>query len=218
MDSVDGIINILIMSLNEIVVNARKASEENVPLAKDLQVGVMPEDSKNEGLKKALFDSINMIRDSQALPLYGYIYHNLLVKLIVEQKELRKAIIEIIDENPSVFKRSLSKERLEQFRKTDASSDPMSACYVSSNFPVTLMLAYKYADSLEKALLASANAGGENVNRNALLGGIMGASTGMTKEIERLLDGLVVKKDLVKEVEMFSNLENKADGRIKREL
>ena len=220
-DSVDGIINILIMSLNEIVVNARKASEENVPLAKDLQVGVMPEDSKNEGLKKALFDSINMIRDSQALPLYGYIYHNLLVKLIVEQKELRKAIVEIIDENPTVFKmglRGLSKERLEEFRKTDASADPMSACYVSSNFPVTLMLAYKYADSLEKALLASANAGGENVNRNALLGGIMGASTGMTKEVEKLLDGLVMKKDLVKEVETFSNLENKAQERIKREL
>jgi len=220
-DSVDGIINILIVSLNEMVVSAQKASKENLPLSKDLQVGVMPEDNKNEALKKNLFDSINMIRESQQLPFYGYIYHNLLVKLIVEQKELRKAIVEIIDENPSVFKmglRGLSKERLEEFRKSDSSADPMSACYVSSNFPVTLMLAYKYADSLEKALLASANAGGENVNRNALLGGIMGASTGMTKEVERLLDGLVMKNDLIKEVEMFSNIQTPSEEKMKSEL
>jgi len=220
-DSVDGIINILIVSLNEMVVSAQKASKENLPLSKDLQVGVMPEDDKNEALKKNLFDSINMIRESQQLPFYGYIYHNLLVKLIVEQKELRKAIVEIIDENPSVFKmglRGLSKERLEEFRKSDSSADPMSACYVSSNFPVTLMLAYKYADSLEKALLASANAGGENVNRNALLGGIMGASTGMTKEVERLLDGLVMKNDLIKEVEMFSNIKIPSEEKMKNEL
>jgi len=220
-DSVDGIINILIVSLNEMVVSAQKASKENLPLSKDLQVGVMPEDDKNEALKKNLFDSINMIRESQQLPFYGYIYHNLLVKLIVEQKELRKAIVEIIDENPSVFKmglRGLSKERLEEFRKSDSSADPMSACYVSSNFPVTLMLAYKYADSLEKALLASANAGGENVNRNALLGGIMGASTGMTKEVERLLDGLVMKNDLIKEVEMFSNIQIPSEEKMKNEL
>jgi len=215
-DSVDGIINILIVSLNEMVVSAQKASKENVPLSKDLQVGVMPEDNENEALKKNLYDSINMIRESQQLPLYGYIYHNLLVKLIVEQKELRKAILEIIDENQGL--RGLSKQRLEEFRKSDSSADPMSACYVSSNFPVTLMLAYKYADSLEKALLASANAGGENVNRNALLGGIMGASTGMTKEVERLLDGLVMKEDLIKEVEMFSNIQTPAEEKIKSEL
>ena len=84
----------------------------------------------------------------------------------------------------------------------------MSACYVSSNFPVMLMFAYKYADSLEKALLASANAGGENVNRNSLLGGIMGASTGMNEEIERLLDGLAMKDEIIKEVEGFSKIQN----------
>ena len=41
------------------------------------------------------------------------------------------------------------------------------------------ILYYKYADSPERAVLASANAGGENVNRNALLGAIMGAGHGM---------------------------------------
>merc|ERR1711994_813312 len=219
-DSVDGIINVLIFSLNEMVVNARKLDDINKMKKIDIKIDMTCKEKKNDAFKKAVFDSINMIRKSGQLPLYGYVYHNLLAKLIWEQKDLRKAILEIIDENPSMFSRgmyNLSKKDLEKFRLTDASSDPMSACYVSSNFPVMLMLAYKYADSLEKALLASANAGGENVNRNALLGGIMGASKGMSEEVERLLDVLVMKKDLVKEVEMFSKIE-KPTERTKSEL
>jgi hypothetical protein len=210
-DSVDGIINVLVLSLNEMVVNARKMYNVDESMTIDVKFGVNTNERKNESFKKAIFDSINMIRKSEQLPLYGYIYHNLLVKIIWEQKDLRKAILEIIDEHPTVFKRganSLSKKHLEDFRLTDASSDPMSACYVSSNFPVMLMFAYKYAGSLEKALLASANAGGENVNRNALLGGIMGASTGMNEETKRLLDGLAMKDEIVKEVEEFSKIDN----------
>ena len=91
-------------------------------------------------------------------------------------------------------------------------------CYVSSNFPVMLMLAYKYADSLEKALLASANAGGENVNRNALLGGIMGASKGMSEEVKRLLEGLVDKDALVEEVEEFVAFSKPESSSTKNEL
>ena len=50
----------------------------------------------------------------------------------------------------------------------------MTACYIASNFPVMLKIAYKYADDPKAALLASANAGGENVNRSAILGALMG--------------------------------------------
>merc|ERR1711997_1022551 len=208
-DSVDGIINVLIVSLNEMVVRASQLEEvKEAKHAVDLKVDVTSKKTKrgDTSLNKVIFDSINVIRKSEELPLYGYIYHNLLVKLIWEEKDLRKAIVEIIDEYPSVFKQGM-RERLEEFRRTDASADPMSACYVSSNFPVMLMLAYKYADSLEQALLASANAGGENVNRNALLGGIMGASKGMSEEVKRLLEGLSLKDDLIKEVEKFSKTE-----------
>ena len=210
-DSIDGIINVLVLSLNEIVVNARKMYTADKSMTIDVKIGAKNKESKNESFRKTIFDSINMIRKSEQLPLYGYVYHNLLVKLILDQKDLRKAILEIIDEHPSMFKKgvnNLSKKQLEDFRWTDASSDPMSACYVSSNFPVMLMFAYKYADSLEKALLASANAGGENVNRNSLLGGIMGASTGMNEEIKRLLDGLAMKDEIIKEVEGFSKIQN----------
>ena len=223
-DSVDGIINVLIVSLNEMVVRASQLEEiKEAKDAVDLKVDVTSKKTKrgDTSLNKVIFDSINVIRKSEELPLYGYIYHNLLVKLIWEEKDLRKAIVEIIDEYPSVFKqgmRGLSKERLEEFRRTDASADPMSACYVSSNFPVMLMLAYKYADSLEKALLASANAGGENVNRNALLGGIMGASKGMSEEVKRLLEGLVEKDALVEEVEEFAAFSTPESSNTKNEL
>jgi len=83
----------------------------------------------------------------------------------------------------------------------------MVACYIESSFPALLHFAYKYADSPEQAVLANANAGGENVARGSLLGALMGAAHGSTgfdawngwmrdellrgKEIEQEIDQLV---------------------------
>jgi ADP-ribosylglycohydrolase len=55
----------------------------------------------------------------------------------------------------------------------------MVACYIDSAYPALLHFAYKYADSPERAILASANAGGENVARGSLLGALLGAAHGM---------------------------------------
>lgn len=44
-------------------------------------------------------------------------------------------------------------------------NDPMVACYIDSSYPAMLFFAYKYAYSLEDAILASANAGGKRVFR-----------------------------------------------------
>lgn len=57
----------------------------------------------------------------------------------------------------------------------------MVACYIDSSLPALLHFAFKYADSPEQAVLASANAGGENVARGGLLGAIMGAAHGTEK-------------------------------------
>ena len=51
----------------------------------------------------------------------------------------------------------------------------MAACYINDSFQALLFIAYKYSDSTEKAILANANAGGENVARGALLGALFGA-------------------------------------------
>ncbi len=55
----------------------------------------------------------------------------------------------------------------------------MTACYIDSAFPAALHFAYKYADSVEAALLANANAGGENVARGSLIGALVGAYHGV---------------------------------------
>jgi hypothetical protein len=62
----------------------------------------------------------------------------------------------------------------------NSNGDPMVACYIDSSFPALLFLGYKYADSAEKAILANANAGGENVARGSLLGSLIGAYHGMS--------------------------------------
>ena len=75
-----------------------------------------------------------------------------------------------------------------------ARGDPMTACYVNSSVPAFLQFVYKYGPAVDeavaggepgpveaavaRALLASANAGGENVARGALLGAVVGARAG----------------------------------------
>jgi hypothetical protein len=54
----------------------------------------------------------------------------------------------------------------------------MAACYIEDSFPVMLFMLYKYADSLEKGILANANAGGENVARGAIIGFLLAANHG----------------------------------------
>ena len=55
----------------------------------------------------------------------------------------------------------------------------MAACYIDDSFPAMLFMLYKYADSVEKGILANANAGGENVARGAILGFLLGANHGI---------------------------------------
>jgi ADP-ribosylglycohydrolase len=49
------------------------------------------------------------------------------------------------------------------------------ACYLEDSFPASLFLAWKYADSLESALVANANLGGDNCHRGIVVGALVGA-------------------------------------------
>ncbi|KNC51925.1 ADP-ribosylglycohydrolase superfamily protein [Thecamonas trahens ATCC 50062] len=55
--------------------------------------------------------------------------------------------------------------------------EPMAACYIDGAFRVLLYLLYAYGDDADVsvALLANANAGGENVARGSCLGAVLGA-------------------------------------------
>ena len=81
-------------------------------------------------------------------------------------------------------------------------SDPMVACYIESSFPAMLFIVYKYADSVEKAILASANAGGENVARGSILGALIGAAHGMS-QFPEWTKGLYEKDKIMAEIEQF---------------
>ena len=81
------------------------------------------------------------------------------------------------------------------------SEDPMCACYMSSAFPAMLVFAYKYADSPEACLLASANAGGENVARGSALGSLLGAAYGKRGFSQWMYDGLLDREAIEAEIE-----------------
>jgi ADP-ribosylglycohydrolase len=49
------------------------------------------------------------------------------------------------------------------------------ACYLQDSFPASLFLAWKYANSLESALIANTNLGGDNCHRGIVVGALVGA-------------------------------------------
>jgi ADP-ribosyl-[dinitrogen reductase] hydrolase len=75
----------------------------------------------------------------------------------------------------------------------------MTACYIDSSFPALLHFVYKYSNSPEAAILANANAGGENVARGALVGAIMGAAHGQFPDW--CLKGLKNYDEISKEID-----------------
>jgi len=79
-------------------------------------------------------------------------------------------------------------------------SDPMVHCYIDSSFPAMLFIVYKYAGSVEKAILASANAGGENVARGSILGTLVGAAHGMS-QFPEWTNGLYEKDKIMAEID-----------------
>ncbi|KAF0687082.1 Aste57867_21163 [Aphanomyces stellatus] len=81
--------------------------------------------------------------------------------------------------------------------------DPMVACYMDSSFPALLHFAYKYADDPAAAVLANANAGGENVARGAALGALLGAAHGTSGLPAWATDGLVAKDAIDAEIAAF---------------
>ncbi|CAD7937702.1 unnamed protein product [Amoebophrya sp. A25] len=184
-DSIDGIINVIPFTL--------------------LRVTSLPNDVDREAW---VSDIINALRRSEELPQWGVLYDELLGRVLLGQP-LRAAVLEVAEKiNPGFIK------VLKKAATTSSDSDPMTACYIQSSFPAMLVFAYKYADDPVKALLASANAGGENVNRSAILGALMGAAHGAgnfedSSRMKNLQRGLFNADAYEQEVEKFVTLMEK---------
>jgi ADP-ribosylglycohydrolase len=98
------------------------------------------------------------------------------------------------------------------------SDDPMTACYLKSNWPATLFMAHKYAsdadatpeaaaNAFRDGILANANRGGENVSAGAILGALWGAQLGFKGLPKDLVDGLAKtqRPQLDDDVDAFVN-------------
>ncbi|MFZ1641133.1 MAG: ADP-ribosylglycohydrolase family protein [Candidatus Contendobacter sp.] len=59
------------------------------------------------------------------------------------------------------------------------------------------------SDDLEAALIANANAGGDNCHRGAVLGAILGAALGFPAIPERWIRGLQAHAELKEEIDTF---------------
>jgi len=87
----------------------------------------------------------------------------------------------------------------------------MVACYIDDSFPAMLHFAFKYAHSAEEAILASANAGGENVARGALIGALLGAAHGMRGLPEWAKSGLHGKAQIEQEIQNLLLINNNTE-------
>lgn len=96
---------------------------------------------------------------------------------------------------------------IEKFANEHTESDVLkkifsTACFAENGTPMLIYLAWKFRFDFEKALLANVNAGGDNVHRGMVLGMILGAATASIPS--KLIDGLVAKNELEKEIEAFA--------------
>jgi len=141
--------------------------------------------------------TVNLTRKTNALDRYLEAYSDLLVS-VLNGGDLRESVETTAQQlyGPSASMRDIvSRSR---------GSDPMVACYMNSSFPALLHFAYKYADSVEAAVLACANAGGENVARGSALGALLGAAHGYPNGFpDWAREGLYDKSSILQEIDNF---------------
>lgn len=139
-------------------------------------------------------------RRSTHLPAYGRLYARMLAELLARPADV----------SPATALRAAAERAAADLRFDLAAavarhktSDPMVACYIDSSFPALLVFVAKYAEADPRTvLLASANAGGENVARGAALGALLGAAHGSDAWREAwLYDDLVANQAVREEIE-----------------
>ena len=143
----------------------------------------------------AIKDAIQTTRKSQVVLKYATLYSNMLLSILLEGATMQEVAVKAGS--------ALGYDVAAQVRKSNG--DPMVACYIDSSFPALLQFVYKYGEQgLEPLLLASTNAGGENVGRGSLLGALAGARYGKSAIPNTLLDGLVLSNELQAESTQFA--------------
>lgn len=143
----------------------------------------------------AIKTAIQVTRDTSAVLRYAQIYADMLID-VIQGSSIPAAA------QAAGLKMNYDVER--EVRSSRSGADPMTACYITSSFPVMLFFAVKYGDDPEAMLLASTNAGGENVARGSLLGALAGARLGLTGLPAYLRDELAQSAAIIDEATQFT--------------
>ena len=77
------------------------------------------------------------------------------------------------------------------------------ACYIEHSVPSVLYLLAKYKTDAEQALIANAEAGGDNCHRGAILGALLGAAGGTGVFPSRWIEQLHDRTMILEEIEHF---------------
>jgi ADP-ribosylglycohydrolase len=80
-----------------------------------------------------------------------------------------------------------------------------SACYIDGSLPCVLYLAGRYQNDIKAALLANANAGGENCHRGAALGAALGVAVGKRGISASLVESWNQNEDTEKLIMQFAD-------------
>ncbi|GAX85033.1 hypothetical protein CEUSTIGMA_g12453.t1 [Chlamydomonas eustigma] len=160
------------------------------------QLGKGVEVAKQQAMKQ-----LTMTHESKKLAGFTELYIDLLYRLAFEGVELQPALSAVAQKHLNVDLKKLVDSNYDDIRVVHSVFG--SACYIEDSFPSMLYMAYKYADSFEKAVLTNTNVGGENCHRGAALGALMGAALGESKIPTRFIEGLHDKENIKKEIDSF---------------
>ena len=153
----------------------------------------------------ALLTQLRLTHRSQKLERFALAFGELLVGLLQEAAVPVESLACATAERLG-FPASTAIERIRRNRLSDLDVIGRllsSACYIDQSLPAVLYLAARYADDFEAALIANANAGGDNCHRGAVLGAILGAALGYGAIPERWIRGLRARAELEEEIETF---------------
>ncbi|HRW67224.1 MAG TPA: ADP-ribosylglycohydrolase family protein [Candidatus Competibacter sp.] len=153
----------------------------------------------------ALLSHLRLTHRSATLERYARAFGDLLMRVLQEPADRLGPLACATAERLS-FPATAVVERIQRNRQSDLDviGKMLSpACYIDQSFPAVLYLAARYADDIEAALIANANAGGDNCHRGAVLGAILGAGLGFPAIPERWIQGLQARAELETEIETF---------------
>ena len=156
-------------------------------------------------VEAALLTQLRLTHRSQKLERYARALGELLVRLVQESEPhvglLACTLAERLGFPAAAVIAQVERERGSDLDVIGGRLSP--ACYIDQSFPAVLYLAARYPDDFEAALIANANAGGDNCHRGAVLGAILGAALGDGAIPERWIHGLRARAELEEEIETF---------------